>query len=174
MRTDMDRIFFKVRFQVFDGDLGMMLRHCLCVLLLSATVVGSIHRANNSPWQPKMCVVGRLRGGGEEGSVWRACLDQNGRTYYYNKQTKVTSWKLPDGAVVEETGQVKQTPQPSSSEWRRAVDKQSGRPVGASTGRGRSIFTRTIHFCFEMLYWTCLVHGKFGFLIFVHGSHKRP
>jgi hypothetical protein len=151
-----------------------MLRHGLCVLLLSATVVGSIHRASNSPWQPKMCVVGRLRGGGEDGSVWRACLDQNGRTYYYNKQTKVTSWKLPDGAVVEETGQAKRTSPQSSSEWRRAVDKQSGRPVRASIGRERKIFTSMLHIRFEKVYFGCLVHGQIEFLFLRMEAKQRP
>jgi hypothetical protein len=110
-----------------------MLRFGLCVLLLSATVVGSAHKADSSPSHHKVCIVGRLRGGGEEGtSVWRACLDQHGRTYYYNKQTKATSWKLPEGAVVEETSKAKSSVQQDPKVWRRAVDQQSGRPVRAS------------------------------------------
>jgi len=87
----------------------------------------------------------RLKGGSSQ-TTWKACVDTaSGKTYYYNRETKVTSWKLPEGVTLggeagaagagvaaspaKPAASVASTPSMPQNPWRQCVDAASGRTV---------------------------------------------
>jgi hypothetical protein len=93
----------------------------------------------------------RLKGGG--GNEWKECVDaSSGKKYYYNRESKATAWKLPEGATLIGAGSATATPsrQPgaeasgaggdqaadgnpskAATTWKQAVDAASGKTVRA-------------------------------------------
>ena len=92
----------------------------------------------------------RLKGGG--GNEWKECVDaSSGKKYYYNRESKATAWKLPEGATLIGAGSVTATPSRQSggaeasgaggdpaadgnpskaaATWKQAVDAASGKTV---------------------------------------------
>lgn len=94
----------------------------------------------------------RLKGGG--GNEWKECVDaSSGKKYYYNRESKATAWKLPEGATLIGAGTATPTKQPGAEEsagggsatdanptkptttWKQAVDAASGKVVRAPRDR---------------------------------------